>query len=72
MLKKPMRPHEIINEVYAENFSFLYHWETKKSHMWASISEKVVPMKKVNFFQKKGGRWRNFSLTFLESTKNLL
>ena len=38
------RLHEIINEAYAENFSFLSHCEPKKCHMWASISENPVPL----------------------------
>ena len=36
------RLHEIINEAYAENSSCLSHWEPKKRHMWASISENPV------------------------------
>ena len=39
-----VRLHGIINKAYAENFSFLSHWEPKKCHMWASISGKVVPL----------------------------
>ena len=39
--------HEIRNEAYAENLSFLSHWEPKRSHMWASISEKTVPLCKL-------------------------
>ena len=38
------RLHEIINEAYAENFSCLSHWEPKKRHLWASISENPVPL----------------------------
>ena len=38
------------------------------------ISLFFEPGKKTTFFKivTEGGRWRNFSLTFLESTKNLV
>ena len=38
------RLHEIIYDAYAENFSCVSHWEPKKSHVWASISENPVPL----------------------------
>ena len=38
------RLHEIINEACAENFSCLSHWEPKKRHMWAFISENAVSL----------------------------
>ena len=38
------RLHEIINDAYAENFSCPSHWEPKKCHMWASISENPIPL----------------------------
>ena len=38
----------IILWAYAENFSFLSHWEPQKSHMW--VSEKVVTLFVMIFF----------------------
>ena len=35
---------ERLHEAYAENFSCLSHWEHKKSHIPASISENPVPL----------------------------
>ena len=50
------RLHEIINEAYAENFSCLSHWEPKKCHMWASISENPVPLYETQDLSSPNGK----------------